>query len=70
MMHVEWGVKVAKAGKHLLIEKPVGVDCAEVRTMTVRIGLRYGTGPTSPNVLTKRWTARCRGVEGGFRCAT
>ena len=33
MMHVEWGVKVAKAGKHLLIEKPVGVDCAEVRTI-------------------------------------
>lgn len=29
-MHLEWGVKVAKAGKHLLIEKPAAVDAAEL----------------------------------------
>ena len=30
VMHLEWAVKVAQAGKHLLIEKPVGVRKEEV----------------------------------------
>ena len=31
--HVEWAVKAAQAGKHLLIEKPIGLNLAETAAM-------------------------------------
>jgi len=32
-LHVEWGVKAAEAGKHVLLEKPISLDAAGVRTL-------------------------------------
>jgi predicted dehydrogenase len=32
-MHVEWAEKAAQAGKHVLVEKPVSLDGAGVRTL-------------------------------------
>jgi predicted dehydrogenase len=31
--HVEWAVKAAKAGKHILCEKPLGMNAGEVKRM-------------------------------------
>jgi predicted dehydrogenase len=32
-MHAEWAVKAAQAGKHLLVEKPIGMNSAEAERM-------------------------------------
>ena len=34
-MHVEWAVKAAEAGKHVLVEKPISLDASGVRTLQV-----------------------------------
>ena len=34
-MHVEWAEKAAQAGKHVLVEKPISLDGAGVRTLHV-----------------------------------
>lgn len=31
--HLEWAVKAAEAGKHLLVEKPIGMNVSEAQTM-------------------------------------
>lgn len=40
-LHVEWATKAAQAGKHVLCEKPIALDTAEIDTL---IALRDSTG--------------------------
>lgn len=42
-MHVPWSIRAAEAGKHVLCEKPVGMNAAEVREL---IAARDRTGVT------------------------
>ena len=32
-LHVEWSIKAAEAGKHILCEKPLGVDAQDARVV-------------------------------------
>jgi predicted dehydrogenase len=44
-LHVEWTVKAAEAGKHVLCEKPLGMSAAEARTLLAtrdRTGVKIG----------------------------
>ena len=40
-LHLEWSIKAAEAGKHVLCEKPIGLSAAEVRKL---IEIRNRTG--------------------------
>lgn len=40
-LHVPWSIRAAKAGKHVLCEKPIGLNAAEARQL---IAVRDGTG--------------------------
>ena len=44
-MHVSWSVRAAEAGKHVLCEKPLGMNAAECRTLIEarnRTGVKIG----------------------------
>jgi predicted dehydrogenase len=44
-LHVSWSIKAAEAGKHVLCEKPIGMNAAEARTLIAardRTGVRMG----------------------------
>src|SRR5271157_2789051 len=44
-LHVPWSVRAAEAGKHVLCEKPIGMDAAEVRLLMdvrQRTGVKIG----------------------------
>jgi len=44
-LHVPWSIRAAEAGKHVLCEKPIGVDAAEVKRlieMRDRVGVKIG----------------------------
>jgi predicted dehydrogenase len=44
-LHVPWTIKAAEAGKHVLCEKPIGMDAAEARSLLevrARTGVKIG----------------------------
>jgi predicted dehydrogenase len=74
-LHVPWSIRAAEAGKHVLCEKPVGLDAAEVRRLIAtrdRTGVRIGEAfmvRTHPQWLAAREMVRS-GRIGELRLVT
>jgi predicted dehydrogenase len=74
-LHVPWSIRAAEAGKHVLCEKPVGLDAAEVRRLIAardRTGVRIGEAfmvRTHPQWLATRELVRS-GRFGELRLVT
>lgn len=72
-LHVPWSIKAAEAGKHVLCEKPIGVDANEVRGLIAvrdRTGVKIGEAfmvKTHPQWLRARELVRS-GAIGELRC--
>ncbi len=46
-LHVAWSIRAAEAGKHVLCEKPIGINAAEARSLLEardRTGMKIGEG--------------------------
>jgi predicted dehydrogenase len=72
-LHVPWSIKAAEAGKHVLCEKPIGLNVAEVRALAAarnRTGVKIGEAfmiRTHPQWLRTRDLIRS-GKIGDLRC--
>jgi predicted dehydrogenase len=58
-LHHEWTLRAAEHGKHVLCEKPLALNAAEVRAMIAACGAR---GVTLMEAFMYRYTARTRAV--------
>lgn len=63
-LHREWTVKAAESGKHVLCEKPLGLDAAEVRDMIAACESR---GVVLMEAFMYRYTDRIRRVREVLR---
>lgn len=63
-LHCEWTVKAAEQGKHVLCEKPLGLNADEVRKMTAACAAH---GVTLMEAFMYRYTDRTRQVIGVLR---
>jgi predicted dehydrogenase len=67
-LHVPWSIRAAEAGKHVLCEKPIGLDAAEVRLLMEardRTGVKIGEAfmvRTHPQWLRTREIVRQGGI--------
>ncbi len=72
-LHVPWSIKAAEAGKHVLCEKPIGLNVAEAKALLAardRIGVKIGEAfmvRTHPQWLRTRELIRA-GKIGDLRC--
>ncbi len=59
-LHLEWVPKIAKAGKHVLIEKPTGLSAAEVEEMIHACRCAaFGNTVSVSAIVTATGTATC-----------
>ena len=65
-LHVPWSIKAAEAGKHVLCEKPIGLDAADARRL---LAVRDRTGVLVQEAFMVRthpqWLAVREAVRGG-----
>jgi xylose dehydrogenase (NAD/NADP) len=58
--HARWAIRALEAGKHVLCEKPLGVDAGQVRLMTMAA---RGAGRLLVEAAWTRWHPRFRRLE-------